>query len=359
MYVKSLILSNFRNYERLSVEFSEGTNILYGKNAQGKTNILEAVCLAATTKSQRGARDREMIRMGCDEGHIRMILVKNDNEYRIDIHLKKTGGKGIAVGGVPVRKASDLYGIAGIVQFSPEDLNIIKNGPSARRRFLDQILCGIDRIYMSDLVMYNRCLKERGALLKELPFRSDRIGELDIWDFKIAEIGKRITAGRKQFTADFSRKAREIHLSLTGGREHLDVIYEPDTDEEHFEERQKKMRETDLKLKSTNCGPHRDDLGIRANDMDLRIYGSQGQQRTEALSLKMAEIKTIEEYRHDMPVLLLDDVLSELDTERQTALLSVISRTQTLITCTGLDEFVQNQFRTDRIFHVVNGSIET
>ena len=358
LYVKSLNLKSFRNYEKLFIEFSPGTNILYGSNAQGKTNILEAVCLAGTTKSQRGAKDREMIRMGSDEGHIRMMLVKNENEYRIDMHLRKTGGKGIAVGGIPVRKASELYGIAGIVTFSPEDLRIIKNGPSERRRFLDQILCSIDRIYLSDLTIYNRCLKERGALLKVLHDQPGRMGELDVWDMQTASAGRKLIERRAAFIRDFSSKVSEKHLMLTDGKEKLRILYEPDAEADELEEKLKKLRNTDLKLKTTGCGPHRDDLRIEADHMDFRSYGSQGQQRTAALSMKLAEIETIKEARREMPVLLLDDVLSELDADRQTALLSAISDTQTLITCTGIDEFVHHKFTAEKIFHVVSGTIE-
>lgn len=359
LFVKSLSAADFRNYSRLSIEFDPGTNILYGNNAQGKTNILEAMYVAASTKSHRGAKDRDMIRIGAEEGHIRMLLDRRGNEYRIDLHLRRNKGKGIAVGGIPVRKAADLFGIASFVLFSPEDLNIVKSGPAGRRKLVDQILCGIDRIYMSDLTDYGKCLKERGALLQELSFRPDRMGELDIWDMQLAAVGSRIIQRRKEFLGSFSEIVSEKHAALSGGSEQLSISYEPSTEAEDFEEKLKKNREKDLKMRVTGTGPHRDDLCIAVGDMDLRTYGSQGQQRTAALSMKMAEIAEMEHFRKEMPVLLLDDVLSELDSNRQNALLSVISSTQTVITCTGLDEFVQNKFRADRIFHVVNGTIES
>ena len=359
MFVKSLDLQNFRNYETLSVSFDPGTNIIYGANAQGKTNILEAIYLTGTTKSHRGSKDRDMIRMSAEEGHIRMTTDRRGNEYRIDVHLRKNRGKGYAVGGVPLRRAADLFGIVSLVFFSPEDLNMIKNGPSGRRRFLDQILCGTDRVYLSDLSGYAKCLIQRNALLRELSFCPGRMPELDIWDQQLSEYGRRITAARTRFVDAFRKTAAEKHLLLTDGRERLKLRYEPSvSSDENFEEVLFSKRENDIRMKSTGAGPHRDDMAILANGMDLRPYGSQGQQRTAALSMKLAEIGTIFEKKKEMPVLLLDDVLSELDRERQNALLDTIRDTQTLITCTGMDESVRERLRADKVFHVKEGRLE-
>ncbi len=359
MFVKTLDLLNFRNYEELSVSLDPGTNIFFGSNAQGKTNILEAIYLAGTTKSHRGSKDRDMIRIGQDESHIRMTADRRGNEYRIDVHLKKGRGKGYAVGGIPLKKASDLYGIASIVFFSPEDLGIIKNGPSARRRFLDLLLCGIDRIYFSDLTLYMRALNQRNALLKEMfAGSSDRTDELSVWDEQLISAGLRIIERRKSFIGGFCEIAAEKHAQLTGGNELLRIVYEPDVSGEDFADRLFQARSTDLRIKSTSIGPHRDDLAIYANGMDLRPYGSQGQQRTAALSMKLAEISTVLSEKNEMPVLLLDDVLSELDRDRQEALLSSIENTQTLITCTGMDESVRERLKADRVFHVEKGKAE-
>ncbi len=359
MFVKSLDLLNFRNYGTLSVSFDPGTNILYGANAQGKTNILEAIYLAGTTKSHRGSRDRDMIRMGEEESHIRMTLDRRGSEYRIDVHLRRNRGKGYAVGGVPLRRAADLYGIVSLVFFSPEDLNMIKNGPSGRRRFLDQILCSIDRVYFSDLSGYAKCLLQRNALLKEISFHPRRMSELDLWDMQLAEYGRKVVAARAAFVESFRKTAAEKHLLLTEGRERLKLRYEPNVSPgESFEEVLLSKRENDVRMKTTGAGPHRDDMAILANGMDLRPYGSQGQQRTAALSMKLSEISTIFEKKKEMPVLLLDDVLSELDRERQNALLDTIRDTQTLITCTGMDESVREKLRADRVFHVTEGRIE-
>ncbi|MDO4620137.1 MAG: DNA replication/repair protein RecF [Lachnospiraceae bacterium] len=358
MYVKSLDLDNFRNYRSLSIEFDRGINILYGSNAQGKTNILEAVCLAGTTKSHRGSKDRDMIRMGEEESHIRMFIDRRGIDYRIDLHLRKNKAKGAALGGVPVKRAAEIFGLVSLVFFSPEDLNIIKNGPAARRKFLDQLLSGIDRLYLNDLTTYSKILSQRSALLHELQYHPDRMGELDVWDLQLSVVGERIIAAREEFLKKFNETAAQKHASLSGNKERLELLYEPNTKKGQLEERLLKNRDSDLRMKLTGAGPHRDDILIRADGMDLRTFGSQGQQRTAALSMKMAEIVTIEKEKGEMPVLLLDDVLSELDSDRQRALLSSIRDTQTLITCTGLDDFVQNSFQADKLFYVEQGTIK-
>lgn len=357
MYVKSLDLLNFRNYEKLSLTLDPGINIFYGANAQGKTNILEAVYLAGTSKSHRGTRDRDMIRMGESEAHIRMHVDKNDSDYRIDMHLRKNKSKGIAIGGVPIRRAGELFGIVNIVFFSPEDLNIIKNGPSERRRLVDRILCEIDRIYMSDLTQYGKCLNQRNRLLHDLYFNPSLESELPVWDEQLVNYGCRIIAKREEFVRMLENIASEIHTELTGEKEKLTLVYEPNVTVEEFADKVARSRDADRKIKSTTVGPHRDDVCIKVNDMDLRLYGSQGQQRTTAISLKLSEIRIIEERIRNKPVLLLDDVLSELDRDRQNYLLGNIRDIQTLITCTGLDEFVQNRFEADRTFRVVSGRI--
>ena len=349
---------SFRNYASLSLALSPGTNIFYGSNAQGKTNILEAIYLAGTTKSHRLSKDRDLIRMGDEESHIRMLIDRNGNEYRIDMHLKKNRPKGVAVGGVPVRRAADLYGIASLVFFSPEDLNIIKNGPAGRRRYLDLVLSAVDRIYLADLVRYGKILAQRNALLHDAALRPERAAELDVWDGELVSTGGRSIKRREAFVKQLGDMASGKHLLLTEEKERLRISYEPNTEADQLADKTARNRDMDLRTKETHAGPHRDDLCVRVNGMDLRLYGSQGQQRTAALSMKMAEIAVIESIRKDKPVLLLDDVLSELDAERRNALLKSIRDTQTLITCTGYDEFVRDTFHADSIFHVENGSVK-
>ena len=339
MIIKSIELRNFRNYENLDIHLDEGTNILYGDNAQGKTNILEAAYLSGTTKSHKGSRDKEMIRFGEKESHIRTVVQKKEKEYQIDMHLRKSGSKGVAVNKIPIKKASELFGILNIVFFSPEDLNIIKNGPSERRRFMDMELSQLDKIYLSNLVNYNKVLNQRNKLLKDIAFSpSEQLMQtLDIWDMQLVKYGSLIIKGRKSFIEKINTIISDIHSKLTGGIENIKVCYVPDVDVNDFEEEVKNSRQKDIKYKATSKGPHKDDLIFLVNDNDVRKYGSQGQQRTAALSLKLSEIELVKLVIKDTPVLLLDDVLSELDSNRQNFLINSIGDIQTIVTCTGLE----------------------
>lgn len=357
MTVKTLELNNFRNYEELHIDFEDGTNILYGDNAQGKTNVLEAIYLSGTTKSHKGSKDREMIRFSQEESHIRALIDKSGKEFQIDMHLKKNRTKGIAVNKIPIRKASELFGILNIVFFSPEDLNLIKNGPKERRRFLDLELCQLNRIYLAELSKYNKILMQRNKLLKDIYFRPELKDTLPVWDMQLAEYGKKVTAERRRFVDQLNDVVTEIHSKISGGKEEMVLRYEPNVEEDNFEGELQNSMARDLKLGQTSVGPHKDDLSFQIRGIDIRKFGSQGQQRTSALSLKLAEIELVQKVIKDSPVLLLDDVLSELDSNRQNYLLNNISGTQTIITCTGLDEFVRNRFEIDKIFEVVEGKI--
>ena len=358
MLIKSLELANYRNYDSLEIHFSGGTNILYGNNAQGKTNILEAIYLSSTTKSHKGSKDGDIIHFNQEEAHIRTVLEKDGLESRIDMHLRKNKSKGIAVDGQKIKKASELLGLLNVVFFSPEDLNIIKNGPAQRRRFLDLELCQLDKIYLSDLTNYNKILNQRNKLLKDLAQRRDLADTLPVWDLQLVEYGQRIIRRRDAFVQELRETVLRMHKNISGNREELMLSYEPDTRAEEFEAQLHKVREKDLKYCQTSVGPHRDDLLFQISGADIRTFGSQGQQRTSALSLKLSEIELVKKSIHDTPVLLLDDVLSELDSSRQNYLLSSIHDIQTIITCTGLDEFVKNRFQIDRVFEVRNGRVE-
>lgn len=357
MLIKALKLKNYRNYELLNLSFDPGTNILYGDNAQGKTNVLEALYLTGTTKSHRGAKDRDLIQFGYDESHIETVVEKNGIDFVVDIHLKKNSPKGIAVNKIPIRKAGELFGIVHFVFFSPEDLNIIKEGPAGRRRFIDMELSQLDKVYLSNLSSYNKIINQRNTLLKEIPYREELMETLDIWDIQLAEYGTRIIESRKKFIDQVNEIISGIHSRLTGGKENITLSYESSVGDMNLEEALKKNRERDLRLKSTASGPHRDDLCFKLGDIDIRRFGSQGQQRTVALSLKLSEIELVKMLICDTPVLLLDDVLSELDKHRQNYLLESINDIQTVITCTGLDEFVNNRFSINKIFHVKNGKV--
>lgn len=357
MIIKTIELVNFRNYEKLEIEFDQGTNILYGDNAQGKTNILEAAYLSGTTKSHKGTKDKEMIRFGCQEAHIRTIVAKENRDYQIDMHLRLHGSKGVAINQIPIKKASELFGILNIVFFSPEDLNIIKNGPQERRRFIDAELCQLDKLYLSDLTNYNKVLNQRNKLLKDISFRQDLIETLPLWDSQLVDYGKRIIKARKKFIEELNDIIHEIHWNISGGKENLILQYEPNIDDIFFEDELNKAKQKDLRICQTTVGPHRDDMLFSNDGIDIRKFGSQGQQRTAALSLKLSEIDLVKKMIHQTPILLLDDVLSELDSNRQNFLLNSIKDIQTIITCTGLEEFVKNRFEINQVYQVVNGKI--
>lgn len=357
MIIKSIELKNFRNYEDLDISFDDGTNILFGDNAQGKTNILEAAYLSGTTKSHKGSKDKEMVRFGEQEAHIRTTIVKKEKEYQIDIHLKQNRSKGIAINKIPIKKASELFGILNMVFFSPEDLNIIKNGPSERRRFLDAELCQLDKIYLADLTKYNKVLNQRNKLLKDMVYRPDLKETLPVWDMQLIESGKKIIQRRKKFVEELNEIVHDIHYRISGEKEELLLQYEPNIDDIFLEDELNRAKERDLRYCQTSVGPHRDDLLFSIHGVDIRKFGSQGQQRTSALSLKLSEIELVKQSIHDTPILLLDDVLSELDSNRQNYLLNNIHDTQTIITCTGLDEFVKNRFHINKVFEVINGTV--
>ena len=319
MIIKSLELKNYRNYDELSMNFASGTNLLYGDNAQGKTNILESIYLSATTKSHRGNKDRELIKFEENEAHIRIHFEKQGIDHQLDMHLKKNKAKGVAIDRIPIRRSSDLLGQIPVILFSPEDLKIVKSGPSERRKFLDIELSQMERLYLYQLTNYNKILVQRNNLLKQIRFQNNLIETLEAWDIQLVKYGSEVIKYREKFI--------------------------------------KHLGEKDLKYSTTTVGPHRDDISFIVNGIDIRKYGSQGQQRTAALSLKLAQIQLMREVMKESPILLLDDVLSELDSNRKTYLLESIKDTQTIITCTGLDEFISKHLPIQRMFQIKAGKI--
>lgn len=357
MFIDRLAINNFRNYDEADIRFSNGINILYGDNAQGKTNILEAIYMIATTKSHRGNKDKEIIQFGYEEAHIRADVMKNDISHRIDMHLRKNKSKGVAVDLVTLKKSAQLFGIVNIVLFSPEDLSIIKNSPAERRRFIDMELCQLNKIYYSDLSNFNKALNQRNNLLKKIAFDGTSKDILDIWDEQLVKYGINVISERNNFIELINEIIGQIHRSITSEKEEIKIIYEKNIEEDIFLEELKNKRFVDLKYQSTSVGPHRDDISFIINDIDVKKYGSQGQQRTVALSLKLAEIELVRNMIKDNPILLLDDVMSELDSTRRDALLSYISEIQTIITCTGYDDFIKERLNIDKIYKVTGGKI--
>lgn len=287
--------------------------------------------------------------------------MSNLGNCRIDIHLKKNRGKGLAINRIPIRKISELYGNIFVVIFSTEDLDIIKRGPSDRRRFIDMELCQIDPIYVENLINYNKILVQRRELFKKIAennYNDPSLNEtLDVWDIQLVRYGTEIIKRRREFIEELNDIIFDIHYRITSGNEKLKLVYEPSSTEETFYEDLIKNRDRDMILKQTGAGPHRDDMAFHNGNINMKTYGSNGQQRTCALSLKLAEIKLIENIKKESPVLLLDDVLSELDRSRQRMLLKTLSSSQTIITCTGVDEFVEKELLNSKKFYIKNASV--
>ena len=358
MLIEALNIKGFRNYKELSLRPSSGINIFYGDNAQGKTNLLEAIYVGCTSRSHKSVKDRELINFDFDEAHIRLDIKKRDVPYRIDTHIKKQSSKGIAVNGMPLRRASELFGVANVIFFSPEDLSIIKNGPGERRRFIDMELCQLQRPYTFDLISYNKILSQKNTLLKNFEQINGAEDILNIYNEQLSDFGSRILTKRQEFIEDINNIVREVHRDISSGKEELSLSYESSVKASDMASELEKNKDREKRQRMSLIGPHRDDISFMLNGVDLRHFGSQGQQRTAALSLKLSEIRLIESLVHDEPILLLDDVLSELDRGRQNMLLNSINGVQTFLTCTGLDDFIDNRFHIDKIFKVAFGEIK-
>ena len=357
MYITEVSLQNFRNLAQLKIEPSEGINVIYGSNAQGKTNFLESLYFCAMGRSLRGKSDQQLIRFEEEESHIRMLVQRKQRYDRIDVHLKKDEKKGIAVNGLPVRKLGDLFGTLYAVIFSPEDLSLVKDGPAERRRFLDMELCQLSKVYYYDLQQYYRILKQRNNLLKEIQKKPALQETLFVWDDQLAEYGERIIAARKRFLFRLDEIAAEKLSQLTGGKDHLQTIYKPNCEAGTLAEKLQKNIDRDIYFGSTQSGPHKDDILFSIDGREVKVYGSQGQQRTTALAARLAEIDLIREETGEEPVLLLDDVFSELDENRQKFLLQSIEGLQAFVTCTGIEDSVRKYISKDNLFYVENGVI--
>ncbi len=358
MIIKKIEIENYRNYEKQEIIFDDKTNIIYGDNAQGKTNILEAVFISGTTKSHKGSKDGEIVKLGKEDAYIRAVYEKNGVEKKVNMQLRSKRKKSISVNGQPLKRAAELMGLVNIVFFSPEDLGIIKSGPALRRRFIDMQLCQLDNSYLYDLTNYNRIVNQRNKLLKSMERFKDISDTIDVWDEQLVFYGTKVIKRRNSFIDELSPVMERINKSISGRDDSFKVIYDKDCSDEEYEKKLKSNKEKDIRYKTTSVGPHRDDLVFLINDMDIRKFGSQGQQRTAALSLKLSEVEFVKMSIGDTPILLLDDVLSELDSSRQNFLLSSIRDIQTIITCTGLDDFIKNRFTIDKCFNVKNGMIE-
>lgn len=357
MQISEVSLQGFRNLMEMQIKPSSGINVFYGKNAQGKTNFLESLYLCAMGRSMRTKNDWQMIGFQEEESHIRLLINKNNRKERIDVHLKRDTKKGIARNGIPIKKLGDLFGTLYTVVFSPEDLSLIKDGPAERRRFLDMELCQLSRVYYYDLQQYYRTLKQRNNLLREIQKNSALQETLFVWDAQLIDYGERVMAARTDFLQRLDKIAAEKLNALTGGLDALKIIYKPNCEPGRMEERLKRNLQRDIYLGSTNFGPHKDDILFTIDGKEVKSFGSQGQQRTTALAARLAEIDLIREETGEDPVLLLDDVLSELDERRQKYLMESIDGLQAFLTCTGIEDAIKKYISKDNLFYVENGQI--
>lgn len=366
MYVKSLELRNYRNYSLLNLDLIKGLNIFVGENAQGKTNVVEAIYFLSTLRSHRTSKDKELVMWEKERAYIKGIVDKNYGNCTIEILLSNLDKKGVKINGVKLNRASELLGYVNAVMFSPEDLRLVKEGPAVRRRFIDNELNQIRPKYHHTLQQYNHALLQRNNLLKTA-YKSPSVKfTAEVFSEQLAEYGAFITEVRNEFIKKLALISRLIHRKITNGREELEVSYE--TEAGTFIDR-KTVRDyllryylenidEDIKKGYTLKGPHRDDLLIKINGTDVRAYGSQGQQRTAALSLKLSELEIIKSEVGEYPILILDDVLSELDITRQQYLLDTLKNVQTILTCTSLNDINAFHFEEKKIFVVREGTVE-
>jgi DNA replication and repair protein RecF len=342
MYVKRLFLQNFRNYTTQSVELGSALNVFSGRNAVGKTNLLEAIYTLGIGKSPRTVKERELVRFDAEGAWAKAEIVKKYGNHTVEIYIDRKDKKRVAIDKLPLKKLGELMGVLGVVYFSPDELGLVKDAPSERRRFLDIALSQQSKAYFYTLGKYNKTVMARNKLLKE--GGSSLAKTLDIWDEQVASLGSYVVSARRSFVDKLSVLAGKVHKKVSLGEE-LKLSYESpiigkDTDEIRSELLKKLLenRERDIFLGFTSVGPHRDDIAISVNGLDVKKFGSQGQQRTVALSLKLSELEIFKEEMGEYPVLLLDDVLSELDKVRREKLLEEASKVQTILTCTHFEQ---------------------
>ena len=351
MYIKKVILENFRNYENQEIELNENINIIYGNNAQGKTNIIESVFLCAFGKSFRAKKDSELIKFDENNCKVEVFYNKIDREGSIKAIIEDK--KVFFSNGVKQNKISDIIGKINVVIFTPDDIEIIKDGPQKRRRFLDMMISSLRPNYLHLLNNYNKTLEQRNNYLRQIKMENKNPSMLDIWDEQLADYSFKIYEYRKYFIEKISNIIEDIHSLITkSGKEDIKIKYISNSkNKESFLENLKKSRQVDIKRGVTATGVHRDDFMIYINGRPVSIFGSQGQQRTTILTLKLCELKIVKEEIGDSPILLLDDFMSELDEKRRESFLENIKGNQVIITCTDRID-LENE---SSIYYVENG----
>ncbi len=365
MYIMGINLMNFRNYDYISLEFHKKLNVFYGMNAQGKTNIIESLYVGGFGKSFRTSNDRDMIMMGKENAAMGIKFLCREREQKIDLRWREKGKKEIRVNESSLEKLSDIFGKLNVVIFSPEDLKLVKEGPSERRRFMNREISHISPGYYHHLSQYNRILSQRNNLLRQNKYNNISMDLLDVLDEQLAIEGSRIIEKRNTFIKRLNTISRLKHRKITGNKENIEVLYKSNIKNEEekdaekkkkiFIETMKKRREQDLERGYTTCGPHKDDLSITINGIDVRNFGSQGQQRTAVLSLKLSEIEIVKAETGEYPILLLDDVMSELDEGRQRELIKSLGNVQIFVTMTEIPELLKEDIKDGRIFYVEGG----
>lgn len=370
MYVKDIRLKHFRNYSDEHVEFDPKVNIIIGDNAQGKTNLVEALYLLGFGKSFRTSQDKELIQMEDDFTHVSATIQKSNCQMQIDFKYNIRQKKEIKVNEVPLKRLAELIGEFNVVIFSPEDLQLVKGSPNLRRKYMDKSISQIYPHYYHLLIDYNRILKQRNNLLKQYAIKKKQDGMIEIWDEQLAELGAKVMRYRIDFLDYLRKTARKIHFQISHEKEILEIEYQSNYLPKNLEAEtlydkiysgmllnlQSKLS-VDIKRGFTSVGPHRDDLSFLINGIESKKYGSQGQVRTTALSLKLSEISIIRELLDESPILILDDVLSELDHLRQNQLIKYIAETQSFITTTEVNNILNENLNDARIIHIKNGSI--
>ncbi len=345
MRISSLELSNFRNYASASVSFEDGLNVLYGKNASGKTNLLESIYLCSIFKSPRTTKDKELVKIGEKSATVKLVVERKFARHTIYLNIDAQGHKKVAVDGLPINRAGELLGVLGVVFFSPDEMKLVKESPAERRRFLDVGLSQQQKSYFIALQRYNKTLKQKNNLLKDYRGSANIDDMLDVWDAGLAREGALIIKRRVEYIATLNDAAGKFHSAISGQKEQLKLSYESGmSDAAQGEDIEKLLlgaikaaRSKDKELGFSTVGPHRDDIKIELDGKDSRKFASQGQQRTIALAMKLGEVLIYRDGIGESPVLLLDDVLSELDENRQNLLLKMTRGFQTFLTCTEFD----------------------
>lgn len=350
---------NYRNYIALDISLGKNVNVFMGDNAQGKTNILESIYYCAFAKSHRTSKDKELINWNGQNTFISLNVAKERMDKRIDINILKDGKKAIKINKIKVNKIGELFGSFNVVMFSPEDLRIIKDSPGVRRRFIDMELCQLNSRYYYNLVQYNKILNERNIVLKNRNIDKDI---LEVYDIQLIEYGYNIITDRINYMDKLNYYGKNIHKEITSGKEDIEFKYVSTVKDlknikDEFYKMLKQNRKRDIDKGITSIGPHRDDFLVLINDVDTKTYGSQGQQRTAVLTIKFSSLNIIKELTGEHPVLLLDDVLSELDFSRKKYILSTIGEIQTIITCTGIEDLTGYLDENSKVFKVKNGEI--